>query len=377
MRLLARLAAVCLALCAASQGALAGAAEGGCRIAFDIGSSGIRAGLAKAGEKAGKGRVAHADIDYLSPQWAGEGLAPAIAPTIAALRDLPATSGFPATCQRVGAGFSAWRLALKSDDEGTVALLARIRDESGVPVLVIPQSVEGRYGYSGARSLLGKRLKTSHVLDIGGGSLQIAGANETFGLDLGQKAWHRLLCRALRPGRPPDCNLQPMSRQEITKARALLTERLHAAGEVLPARLTLTAISRPVTRGVFPAVARLTALVPKASDEASPGTLTQARIAAAIERLATMPADEAARRLDIQPKYLTFLLSDLLLVDGVLAATGTAEIAAADVDLTNLPALLDDDQAYAWSERYGCYLTRLQRWGAGAYYTDPASCPPP
>ena len=373
MRRIHRLATTCLALAVLGFGAGSAAADASCRIAFDIGSSGIRAGLS--GPDGGAPRrehsAPHADIDYLGPQWAGQGLAPVVAPTAAALRDLPEKAGFPSDCVQVGAGFSAWRLALKQDDEATVAALARIRAESGVPVLVIPQPVEGGYGYAAARASLGDRLPTSHVLDIGGGSLQIAGAGGTFGLDLGQKAWHRLLCTEVRRSGQADCDLQPLSARDLAKARALLRGQLAGARTALPAGLSLTAISRPVTRGVFPAVARLADL------PAAPASLTREQIATAIARLAAMPADEAVRRLDTQPKYLRFLLSDLLLVEGVLAATGSPTIAAADVDLTNLPALLTDDQAYAWGGRYACYLSRLKVWGAGAYYTDPATCPAP
>lgn len=388
MRLPSRLAAACLALIVAAFGAAAHAGGPACRIAFDVGSSGIRAGTSEvvhaaanaaggdertaAGERGErrKARAPHADIDYLAPQWAGQGLAPVVAATVAALRELPVQGGFPADCARLGAGFSAWRLALGQDAAGTAVLLAQIREESGVPLLVMPQPVEAGYGYAAARALLGERLQTSHVLDIGGGSLQIAGAADNFGIDLGQKAWHRLLCQRLRPGSAPDCDLQPLSRRELAQARALLARQLRGAAAVLSPGLTLTAISRPVTRGVFPAVARLL------DTPTSPAAVTRARLAEAIGQLAAMPAGEALRRLDTRPKYLTFLLSDLLLVEGVLAATGAPEIRAADVDLSNLPALLVDDQAYAWGERYGCYLARLQRWGAGAYYTDPASCPP-
>ena len=81
---------------------LAAAAIAGdrCRVAFDMGSSGIRAGASNSSV------MASANIDYLGPQWAGRGLEETLAPTIAALDDLPAKGGFGADCERVGGGFS-------------------------------------------------------------------------------------------------------------------------------------------------------------------------------------------------------------------------------------------------------------------------------
>ena len=79
--------------------------ESSCRIAYDMGSSGIRAGAS------GSAVTTQVGIDYLDPLWAGRGLEETVAPTIAALNDLPREAGFPADCARVGGGFSAWRLS--------------------------------------------------------------------------------------------------------------------------------------------------------------------------------------------------------------------------------------------------------------------------
>ena len=64
----------------------------------------------------------------------------------------------------------------------------------------------------------------------------------------------------------------------------------------------------------------------------------------------------------------------MLLVEGVLLATGGESLRVAEVDLTNLPGLLADDRAFAWEQRHGCYLERLQTLGLDAYASDPATC---
>lgn len=333
-----------------------------CRVAFDMGSSGIRAG------QTGRAEVMRADIDYLAPLSAGRGLAETLPATTAALRDLPTSGGFGRDCARLGGGFSAWRIAAQADRKRLATDLAGIRQASGVAVLVIPQRQEGAYGYQGARQLLGKQLTTSHILDIGGGSLQIAGAKHSFGALFGQKLWHRELCKALRQSTELPCALQPMTPQEVDSARALLRSRLQAIARDLPQGATMTAISRPVTRGVAPAVARL--FNRPALDEISP-----IQLRATLELHAGLSLDAMARQLGSDPKHAAYLISDLLLVEGLVEATGGHDLHVAEIDLTNLPGLLADDRGYRWVTQHDCYLRRLRTIGVGAYFSDPATCP--
>lgn len=335
-----------------------------CRIAFDMGSSGIRAGASSSAV------TTHADIDYLGPLLSGRGLEEAVEPTITALRELPERGKFAAHCARVGGGFSAWRLALQQEGGKLASTLARIRSASGVAVLVIPQAVEGAYGHLGARRLLGDRLVTSHVLDIGGGSLQIAGERSSFGDALGQKIWHRHLCKEIRKSAAASlCALQPMTRDELAAARALLADKLEGIGSALPNPVTMTAISRPVTRGVAPAVERLL------GDESGRNGLKRSSITAAIDRIAHLTREETAARAGSPEKHVAYLLSDMLLVEGLMRATGARSLQIAEIDLNNLPGLLADPRAYSWSNNYGCYLERLRSLGVEAYASDPASCP--
>ena len=339
-----------------------------CRIAFDLGSSGIRAGAT------GSTATPRTDIDYLPPLWAGQRMETLAAPTIAALQALPEKGGFAPDCARAAAGFSAWRLALRQEGASLGSTLARIHAASGVAVLIVPQSAEGRYAYAGAQQQLGARLNSSHVVDIGGGSLQVAGEGSSFGAELGQKAWHRTLCQSLRQTTDIPCRLQPMSAGELQRARTLLAERLGGIGTALPDNVTLTAISRPVTRGVHPALLRLN---PRREQEAAPDrtAIRQSDLAAAIARLSEVNLEETAALVDLKPSRAAYLLSDLLLVQGLLTATGSDTLHVAEADITNLPGLLADDRAFAWSRRYTCYLARVAERGLAAYDSDPGSCP--
>lgn len=349
-----------LALLLAALPAWAGA---DCRIAFDIGSSGIRAGAT------GSARVERAQIDFLAPQWAGQGLAPVLDDIAAALKALPAEGGFPQDCARVGGGFSAWRLALQDDPTALVAALRRLRADSGVAVLVMPQRQEGAYGYFAARRALGPQLKTSHILDIGGGSLQIAGVRSSFGAALGQKVWHRRLCRLLRPDSGGSCTLQPLSPDELVRARTAARAALAGVRPALGGPVSLTAISRSVSHGILPALQRLPGGDPAVSH------LARQAITSALDGLAPLAPDAAQTLTGIAPPYRDTLISDLILVEALLAAAGSDGIEVAAAELDNLPGLLADDRAYAWERHYSCYLARLAARGIRAYRSDPESCP--
>jgi hypothetical protein len=336
-------------------------ADESCRVAFDMGSSGIRGGTSNSD------RTTSNHIDFLKLLHNQDGITQLAEPTIDTLRDLLEKGKFGANCDRIGGGFSVWRLASSKDSAMLALLLDRIEIATGVAVLVIPQSKEGTYAYFGARQLLGDNLATSHVLDIGGGSLQIAGEHTSSGEMLGQKLWHARLCQSIRNEDEINCKLQPLSAEELTIARTMLQTLLEPLVKSLPERMTLTAVSRPVTRGVKPAVDRQIAQKSK--------MLQRVRLTAAINQLAGLSVEEVALRLDdTAPIHTEYLLSDMLLVEGILDATGLESMNVEDINLTNVPGLLSDDHAYAWRRHYACYLARLRSLGEGAFESDTANC---
>ncbi len=336
-----------------------------CRIAMDLGSSGVRA--AASGLQAAT-LMPRRDIDMLAPLWAGQFLDPLLPAVESALVELPREAGWPASCPRLGGGFSAWRLAWRQDGPHLVDQLDTLRAHTGVAVVVIPAQVEGRYGHQSARQALGPRLATSHILDIGGGSMQVAAQDRAFGIELGQKSWRRLLCQTLGLGNDMACSLQPLSADQLRQARALADEQLRE----LPAEAgpgTLTAISRPVTRGVRPALKALGADTSEAIRARDLGD--------AIDRLAGLNLAQTLQATGSPPAFAGFLLSDMLLVEGVLRAMDAPTLAVAEAEINNLPALLRDDRAFDWARRHGCYLQRLRQSGPSAYFADPADCAAP
>lgn len=347
-------------LCGAAW--LTAAADTSCRIAYDLGSSGIRAGASNSK------KLVRTKLDALNLLAAPHSADEAIAPTAMALVGLRKKGRFDPGCRQLGGGFSAWRRALAQDPAALANALARIHAVSGVAIVVIPQAQEGAYGYQGARQILGDRLVTSHVLDLGGGSLQVSGKDGSFGADLGQKLWLAELCRTL--GRTPatPCVLQPMTGDELAVARTHLANRLKDIGTALPGVITMTSISRPVSRSVYPALRKLDA------NGVDAGGFRLSSLGEAIGKLHGLDMDAVAGLTGIAPGHSSYLLSDLLLLEGLLQATGGEAIRVAEIDLTNVPGLLMDDRGFSWSMKYGCYLDRLKADGLGAYGSDPESC---
>lgn len=359
-----RAAAVFLACCLV----LPLRAEEACRIAFDLGSSGVRAGSTASAQ------TARTDIDYLADLWADHHLDSSLPATVEAFLQLPRQAEFPANCVQVAGGFSAWRMALAQEGADELAgALEKLHRDSGVAVLVVPQKAEGRYGYVAAQGRLGGELRTSHILDIGGGSLQVAGRDSAWGGALGQKAWNRILCNQLRPGGHPPCDFRGLSAQEVAEARRLIGERLGSLAADIPVPVTLTAISRPVSQGIHPALRQLAAagLLEGAVDVAG---FDLEAVRAAVTQLAPLGAEERIRLTGISPPFSVYLLSDLILVEGILTATGVRRLEVSELDLSNVPGLLADDRAFAWARQYGCYLDRLRQLGEAAYDADPAAC---
>ena len=334
-----------------------------CRIAFDLGSSGIRAGSTLPSQTA---RPPRRNLDLLTPLWAGQGLRSQLSAISAALIELPAQAAWPARCQRMGAGFSAWRLAWQKEAANLPELLGQLRASSGVSVFILPPASEGQLAYRSAREVLGPNLVTSHVLDIGGGSMQVAGDKSTFGAELGQKAWLQKLCAQLYPGQRPACALQSLSSSALAQARSLALEQLKGLPAELGPQVSMTAITRPVTRGVLPAL--------RALGQRREATIELVGLSAAIDTLAKMETAAIARQTGTASAFAGYLLSDMLLLEGLLKVTQAQELKVAEAEINNLPALLADDRAYAWAQQYPCYLERLAQQGLAAYLSDPASC---
>lgn len=342
---------------------VAHAFAGSCVVGFDVGSSGIRAGK-------DSGQVLlRTDVDYLALLADPYSFHVATAPTVKAINDLMLRAGDDFNgCSRVAGGFSAWRMAASKDKELLAEVIRDIYTQTGVPLLVIPQDREAVFGYVGARYLLGDQLLTSHILDLGGGSLQVVSAKESFGLPLGQKTWHETLCVKLRG--KAQCDLQPMSEGEIEEVRDFAFLQFRGGQGKLSEPIELTAVSRPVTKTLAPIVLGLTGI--PGEKRFSLNALT-----ASIDLLAKQTSAGLVSTLvvaGVSSRYVQFVLTDMLLVEGLLKSTGAAGLRFAEIELTNVPGLIADSQVNDWMGHFDCYLERFKKQGEDAFHTDVSTC---
>ena len=356
--------AACALLLAGTAAAWSADTPKDCRIAFDLGSSGIRAGSTQSKAEP------RMDLDVLAAVNSRPGIDAVVPHTAVALRVLRAQAQWPDDCRgQVGVGFSAWRLSLQREPGDLIQALRDIRRASGVSLLVASPAQEGHYGYVGAQRALGAQLGQRSVLDIGGGSLQVTSPRAVFGVPLGQKAWHRLLCQALGRDDVVPCALQPLSDTEVARARRLAAEQLQGLPRALSTPVDMVAITRPVSRGVAPAVQRLRQ-TPTAS------TVTRLDLGMAIEAWAAQSGQALSAAAGLPPEHAAFLMSDMLLVEGLMTMARSDTLMVAEADASNnVHSILADDRAYRWAERYECYLERLRTLGEAAYASDPGSCP--
>ena len=295
-----------------------------CRAAFDMGSSGIRAGSDSSTISP------KADFDFLGPLTNPETFPGVAAPAARAIADLSSKASIPADCQSVAAGFSAWRRAASANSPLLARTIREIREKSGVPIVVIPQSVEGSYGLSSARSALGHALSSSHILDIGGGSLQVSGPEGSYGGPFGQRLWLAEMCRTfgIADGK---CRLEPVSPYELASLRERSLSLMSPILRNLPEGSTLTAISKPVSRGILPALRKI------ATGPAD--SLSLSETSSAIALLAALDFESLSKTTGIAPERSAHLLSDMLLVEAVLIAARATSLSVADADISNVPGI--------------------------------------
>lgn len=370
-------AAACGVLLAMLVSACAGAAEpaSACKVGFDIGSSGIRVGATHDGRD---GRVA---IDYLGDVWADGIIDATNDSTVAALDALGGGTG--TGCTRVAGGYSAWRLAVERAGAPRVAdTLAALHRRSGVAIFVIPQAVEGSYGYVGAKHLLGERLTTPYILDIGGGSMQIASIQGGWGTALGQKAWRKLFCARIKGSDDAACAPNPVGADAIARAREVLAPQVQEARASLATGLRVTAVSAPVVRGIHPLLAALSARHAIAGN-VDPQGFDRTAVDSAIVLLGERDDGAILRLLECEGgsatalcsgRFAATMVTDMLLVRTFMEGLAIGRLEVAEADLTNVPGILADPRAAAWAARYDCYLETLRRQGTAAFTASSQGC---
>lgn len=217
------------------------------------------------------------------------------------------------------------------------AVISRVREEAGVDLEVLAGEDEARLTFLAVRRWFGWSAGPLLVLDIGGGSLEVAqGVDEepdvAVSLPLGAGRLHR---DWLQGNDPP-------KRGELAALRA------HVRGVLAELPTGLGDVHRVVaTSKTFRSLARITGAAPYSQGPRVDRRLGHAQLVAALSRLARSTAAERARLPGVSPGRAPQLLAGAVVADAAMEALGVAELAICP-----------------WALREGVILRRLD-WLAG------------
>ncbi len=226
------------------------------------------------------------------------------------------------------------------DATDSPAVLAAVREQTGVDLQVLPGEDEARLTFLAVRRWFGWSAGRLLCLDIGGGSLEIgSGLHEEPDLAVSVPLGAGRVTRDRLLGDPP-------SKRDVAAAR----EHVRAVlAEVAPSVL---AQGRPhravVTSKTFRSLARLDGAAPSGEGPFVPRSLTRAGLGRTVALVAGMKASDRARLPGVSEGRARQLLAGALVAEEALAAFG-----------------LDEVQVCPWALREGVILRRLD-WLTGA-----------
>jgi exopolyphosphatase / guanosine-5'-triphosphate,3'-diphosphate pyrophosphatase len=217
-------------------------------------------------------------------------------------------------------------------------VLGRVRDETGVDLQVLSGADEARLTFLAVRRWFGWSSGRLLVLDIGGGSLEVAiGVTEepdhAFSLPLGAGR----LTREHFNDDPPDSS-------EVKRVRKLVRAQLDThRGDLLD----LDDVSRVVgTSKTFKQLARLTGAAPTSAGPYEPRFLSQSKLSEWVPKLAKMTSQRRAELPGISPGRAQQVLAGALVAEAAMGSLGVPRL-----------------EICPWALREGVILRRLDWMG--------------
>ena len=224
------------------------------------------------------------------------------------------------------------------DAENSVAVLERVRAETGVALQVLSGEDEARYTFLAVRRWFGWSAGRLLVLDIGGGSLELAAGRDedpdvAVSLPLGAGRLTRLRWRRDPPGRADIDAL----RAELDTVMEPVAQRVRELGECDLA---------VGTSKTFRSLARLAGAAPSSAGFRVPRRLTDVGLSQVFGFISRMSS------------------TDLAELDGVSAGRAHQLVAGALVATTAMRALgVRELEICPWALREGVILRRLDTFG--------------
>jgi exopolyphosphatase / guanosine-5'-triphosphate,3'-diphosphate pyrophosphatase len=222
-------------------------------------------------------------------------------------------------------------------DAGNAAeVLAKVHEETGVDLRVLTGTDEARLTFLAARRWLGWSAGNLLVLDIGGGSLEIA-----MGLDEEPTYARSVPFGAGRLTRER-FTTDPPSRDEVTETAEWLADQLAPVGKKLakqgmPDRVVGTSKT-------FRSLARLTGAAPSSAGPRVRRTLTEPGLRQLIAFISRMPAADLADLEGVSQGRAPQLVAGALVARAAMFAVGVPEL-----------------EICPWALREGVILRRLDR----------------
>jgi exopolyphosphatase/guanosine-5'-triphosphate,3'-diphosphate pyrophosphatase len=226
------------------------------------------------------------------------------------------------------------------DATDSPAVLAAVRDRTGVELEVLPGEDEARLTFLAVRRWFGWSAGRLLCLDIGGGSLELAaGRDEEPDVALSLPVGAGRLTREWLPGDPP-------------RRRDVLALRVHVR-ELLEPVVPMVTASGPADRGIgssktFRSLARLGGAAPYAKGPHVHRKLTLAGLADVVADLSARTAAERAELPGVSAGRAYQLLAGAVVAQEAMAALGLEQVSISP-----------------WALREGVILRRLD-WLAGA-----------
>lgn len=215
-------------------------------------------------------------------------------------------------------------------------VLTRVRDRTGVYLQVLPGEDEARYTFLAARRWCGWSAGRLLVLDIGGGSLEVA-----FGMD---EEPELAVSLPLGAGRLTRTRFRhdPPSRSEVTELSAWLD------GELAPLAKQVRKVGLPdrvvATSKTFRSLARLTGAAPSAAGPRVQRSLTDSGLRQLIAFVSRMTSADIAELEGVSASRAHQLVAGALVAEATMRA----------LDLTEL-------EICPWALREGVILQRLDQ----------------
>ena len=214
--------------------------------------------------------------------------------------------------------FLAFATSAVRDAPNGLEVLAAVRERTGIEVEVLSGEDEARLTFLAVRRWFGWSAGRILVLDIGGGSLELAsGADEEPDVALSLPLGAGRLTRDLLPGDPPGEDAVRAARKVVRASLGEVIGRILRAGEP---RISVA------TSKTFRQLARIAGAAPSSDGYFVRRTLSREDVRTWVPKLAAMTASERTRLPGVSDSRSAQLLAGAIVAESAMDLLGISEL---------------------------------------------------